>query len=80
VLHAALAVSALPIRFQAERIADVGVRVAPAVYAKPELLRSLQALMNHSRIDTTQIYLRALNKTKVMEAVRTSPEAPCFRP
>jgi hypothetical protein len=26
--------------------------------------------MNHSRIDTTQVYLRALNKTKAMEAVR----------
>ena len=32
-------------------------------------LESLQALMNHSRIDTTQGYLRALNR-KVMEAVR----------
>lgn len=26
--------------------------------------------MNHSRIDTTQVYLRALNKTRAMEAVR----------
>jgi len=30
----------------------------------------LQALMNHSRIDTTQVYLRALNRSKAMEAVR----------
>ena len=36
----------------------------------PGALESLQALMNHSRIDTTQVYLRALNKTKAMEAVR----------
>ena len=26
--------------------------------------------MNHSRIDTTQVYLRALNRFKVIEAVR----------
>ena len=36
----------------------------------PGAIESLQALMNHSRIDTTQVYLRALNKSKVMEAVR----------
>jgi len=36
----------------------------------PGALESLQALMNHSRIDTTQVYLRDLNKTKAMEAVR----------
>jgi hypothetical protein len=36
----------------------------------PGALESLQALMNHSRIDTTQVYLRALNRTKAMEAVR----------
>jgi hypothetical protein len=29
-------------------------------------------LMNHSRIDTTQVYLRALNRSKAMEAVQTS--------
>lgn len=34
----------------------------------PGALESL-ALMNHSRIDTTQHYLRALNKSKAMEAV-----------
>jgi hypothetical protein len=27
-------------------------------------------LRNHSRIDTTQVYLRALNRSKAMEAVR----------
>jgi hypothetical protein len=31
---------------------------------------SLQALLNHSRIDTTQVYLRALNRSKALEAVR----------
>lgn len=36
----------------------------------PGALESLQALLNHSRIDTTQVYLRALNRSKVMEAVR----------
>ncbi len=36
----------------------------------PGALESLQALMNHSRIDTTQVYLRALNRSKAMEAVR----------
>jgi len=36
----------------------------------PGALESLQALMNHSRIDTTQVYLKALNRSKAMEAVR----------
>lgn len=36
----------------------------------PGALESLQALMNHSRIDTTEIYLRAFNRTQAMEAVR----------
>jgi site-specific recombinase XerD len=36
----------------------------------PGALESLQALLNHSRIDTTQVYLRALNRSKAMEAVR----------
>lgn len=36
----------------------------------PGALESLQALLNHSRIDTTQVYPRALNRSKVMEAVR----------
>ncbi len=31
---------------------------------------ALQLQANHSRIDTTQVYLRALNKSKAMEAVR----------
>jgi integrase len=36
----------------------------------PGAIESLQALMNHARIDTTQVYLRALNRSKAMEAVR----------
>jgi integrase len=36
----------------------------------PGLIESLQALMNHSRVDTTQVYLRALNRSQAMEAVR----------
>jgi integrase len=36
----------------------------------PGAIESLQALMNHSRVDTTQVYLRALNRSKAMEAVR----------
>jgi integrase len=36
----------------------------------PGAIESLQALMNHARIDTTQVYLRALNKSQAMEAVR----------
>jgi integrase len=36
----------------------------------PGAIESLQALMNHSRIDTTQVYLRALNRSKAMEPVR----------
>jgi integrase len=36
----------------------------------PGAIESLQALMNHARIDTTQVYLRALNGSKAMEVVR----------
>jgi integrase len=36
----------------------------------PGAIEALQALMNHSRIDTTQVYLRAFNRSKAMEAVR----------
>jgi integrase len=36
----------------------------------PGAIESLQALMNHSRVDTTQVYLRALNRSQAMEAVR----------
>ena len=36
----------------------------------PGAIEALQALMNHSRVDTTQVYLRALNRSKQMEAVR----------
>jgi site-specific recombinase XerD len=35
----------------------------------PGAIESLQALLNHSRIDTTQVYLRALNRSKALEAV-----------
>jgi hypothetical protein len=38
--------------------------------SNPGAVESLQALTNHPRIDTTQVYLRALNRTKAMEAVR----------
>ena len=51
----------------------VRVRRAFAVLfltSRPGVIEALQALMNHSRIDTTQVYLRALNKSKAMEAVR----------
>ncbi len=33
-------------------------------------MESLQALMSHSRIDTAEVYLRALNRDLAMEAVR----------
>ncbi len=36
----------------------------------PGALESLRVLMNHSRVDTTQVYLRALDRSKAMEAVR----------
>lgn len=36
----------------------------------PGAIESLQALMNNSRVDTTQVYLRALNRSQVMETVR----------
>ena len=36
----------------------------------PGALESLQALMSHSRIDTTEVYLRAFNRDVAMEAVR----------
>jgi integrase len=48
----------------------------------PGALESLQALMNHSRIDTTQVYLRGLNRSKAMEPVRDlswSPGSPSDR-
>ncbi len=57
----------------------------------PGAIESLQALMNHSRVDTTQAYLRAFNRPKSMEAVRDlswsgtsgfvhrAPEAPQFQ-
>ncbi len=38
--------------------------------SNPGAIEALQALMNHRRIDTTQVYLQALNRAKSMEAVR----------
>jgi integrase len=38
--------------------------------ANPGGIESLQALMLHSRIDTTNIYLKALTREQRMEAVR----------
>jgi integrase len=63
------------------RVAErVGVRATAHAFRRafavafltsnPGAIESLQALMNHSRIDTTQVYLRALNKSKAMEVVR----------
>jgi integrase len=45
----------------------------------PGALESLQALMNHSRIDTTQVYLRAFNQSQAMEAVRDLSWGPRFQ-
>jgi len=36
----------------------------------PGALESLRVLMNHSRVDTTQVYLRALDRSHLMEDVR----------
>jgi integrase len=36
----------------------------------PGAIEALQALMSHRRIDTTQVYLKALNRAKSMEVVR----------
>ena len=47
---------------------------------RPGALEALQALMNHSRIDTTQVYLRAFNRTKAMEAVRDLSWGSGFEP
>jgi len=38
--------------------------------SNPGAIEALQALMNHRRIDTTQVYLKALNRAKSMEVVR----------
>jgi integrase/recombinase XerD len=46
----------------------------------PGAIEALQALLNHSRIDTTQVYLRALNKSKAMEAVRDLSWGSEFQP
>jgi integrase/recombinase XerD len=36
----------------------------------PSALESLRVLMNHSRVDTTQVYLRAMDRSVLMEDVR----------
>jgi site-specific recombinase XerD len=46
----------------------------------PGAIESLQALLNRSRIDTTQQYLRALNRMEAMEAVRDLSWASGFQP
>ncbi len=46
----------------------------------PGALESLQALMNHSRIDTTQVYFRHSTVPKSWRPSGISPGAPCFRP
>ncbi len=49
------------------------IRAAFAVHyleTHPGDIEALQALMGHSRPETTQVYLRKLNRTKAMERVR----------
>lgn len=46
----------------------------------PGALEALRVLMNHSRVDTTQVYLRALNRSQAMEAVRDLSWGPGFQP
>jgi integrase len=38
--------------------------------SNPGAIEALKELLNHSRIDTTQIYLKALNRSQLMEPVR----------
>jgi len=69
---------------------DVGVRATTHALRRafavafltshPAAIESLQALLNHSRIDTTQVYLRALNRSKAMEAVRDLSWGPGLPP
>jgi len=44
----------------------------------PGALEALRILMNHSRVDTTQVYLRALDRSQAMEAVRDLSWGPGF--
>ena len=49
------------------------LRAAFAVHyleTHPGDIEALQALMGHTRFDTTQVYLRKLNRSKAMERVR----------
>ncbi len=54
------------------RVREKGNKVStkPVSTTHPGALESLQALMSHSRIDTTEVYLRAFNRDAAMEAVR----------
>jgi len=45
----------------------------------PGALESLRILMNHSRVDTTQVYLRALDRSHLMEDVRDLSWGPGFQ-
>ena len=38
--------------------------------SNPGAIEALKELLNHSRIDTTQVYLKALNRSQLMEPVR----------
>lgn len=55
------------------------LRAAFAVHyleQKPEQLVALQALMGHSKIETTRVYLRKLDRARAMESVRDLTWAP----
>ena len=67
----------------AERVGVVATvsRVAARIRRRvprghPGALESLQALMNHSRIDTTQVYLKALNARRRWRPCAISVGAP----
>ena len=45
----------------------------------PGALESLRVLMNHSRVDTTQVYLRAMDRSLLMEDVRDLSWGPGFQ-
>ena len=47
--------------------------------SNPGAIEALKELLNHSRIDTTQVYLKALNRSHVMEPVRDLSWAAPFR-
>jgi hypothetical protein len=55
-----------------------GERSRVFLTSHPGAIESLEALMNHARIDTTQVYIRRLNNSKAMEAPETSRGASGF--